>query len=196
MAGLMSDVYTYEALANKYGGFSVPAVRLYIDGRELSQDMTRSLLSVEISLSLSAASMAVIRIGDTYRKESRTFDQKVKSKWKLGAVVEVGIGYGSEITKVLKGFVALLGAEFSEHPCLVVTVMDVRRLMMISGVHQVLHDVKNYSDAVKTILDGYSRLCSVQIDSTSDQLEAPLSQNATEFDFIAKVLAGSGRVGR
>ncbi len=196
MAGLMSDVYTYEALANKYGGFSVPAVRLYIDGRELSQDMTRSLLSVEISLSLSAASMAVIRIGDTYRKESRTFDQKVKSKWKLGAVVEVGIGYGSEITKVLKGFVALLGAEFSEHPCLVVTVMDVRRLMMISGVHQVLHDVKNYSDAVKTILDGYSRLCSVQIDSTSDQLEAPLSQNATDYDFIAKELAGSGRVGR
>lgn len=196
MAGLMSDVYTYESLANKYGNFFIPAVRLYIDGRELDQDMARNILRVEISLSLSAASMAVIRIGNIYQKEERTFDPKVKSKFRLGTIVEVGIGYGSEITKVLKGFVALLGAEFTEFPCLVITVMDVRRLMMLGGVHQVLHNVKNYSDAVKTILDGYSRLCKAEIDATSDNLEAPLSQNATDYDFIAGELAGSGHAGR
>lgn len=196
MAGLMTDVYTYEALVNKYAGFSVPAVRLYVDGRELDQDMTRNILKVEISLSVSAAGMAVIRIGNIYKREERAFDQKIRGRLKLGAIVEVGIGYGSEITKVLKGFVALLGAEFTETPCLVVTVMDVRRLMMLGGVHQVLHHVKNYSDAVKTILDGYSRLCKAEIDPTNDNLEAPLSQNATDYDFIAGELAGSGRAGR
>lgn len=196
MAGLMTDVYTYETLVNKYAGFSVPAVRLYVDGRELDQDMTRNILKVEISLSLSAASMAVIRIGNIYKREERAFDNKIRSRMKLGTIMEVGIGYGSEITKVLKGFVALLGAEFTEMPCLVVTVMDVRRLMMQNGVHQVLHNVKNYSDAVKTVLDGYSRLCKAEIDPTNDNLEAPLSQNATDYDFIAGELAGSGRTGR
>ena len=165
MANLMTDVYTYESLANKYGNFTTPAIRLYIDGRELPQDISRNILEAEVSLSLSAASMAIIRIGNIYQREARAFDAKVKGRFKLGAVAEVGIGYGSEITKVLKGFVALLGAEFAEQPCLVVTVMDVRRLMMQSGIHQALHDVKNYSDAVKTILDGYSRLCKAQIDA-------------------------------
>ncbi len=196
MAGLMTDVYTYDDLANKYGNFHIPAIRLYINGREVSQDMSLSILSAEISLSLSAASMAVIRMDARYDKEKRCFDSEVKNKFKLGTIVEVGIGYGSEFKKVLKGFVAFLGAEFIEHPCIVITIMDVRRLMMISGVHHVLHDVKNYSDAVKKILGEYSKLCKAEIDATNDKLETPLSQHATDYDFIARELAGSGRAGR
>lgn len=57
MAGLMTDVYTYETLINKYAGFTVPAVRLYVDGRELDQDMTRNILKVELSLSLDRKSV-------------------------------------------------------------------------------------------------------------------------------------------
>lgn len=196
MAGLMTDVYTYDALANKYGNFHVPAIRLYINGKEVAQDMSLNVLSAEISLSLSAASMAVIRMDAHYNREKRSFDSGIKSKFKLGTIVEVGIGYGSEVKKVLKGFVAFLGAEFLEYPCLVITIMDVRRLMMQSGVHHVLHDVKNYSDAVKKILGDYSKLCKAEIDPTKDNLEVPLSQNSTDYDFIARELTASGRTGR
>lgn len=196
MAGLMSDVYTYDDLANKYGNFHIPAIRLYVNGKEVTQDMSLNVLSADISLSLTAASMAVIRMDAKYDREKRSFDSSIKNKFKLGTIVEVGIGYVSEIKKVLKGFVALLSAEFDEHPCLVITVMDVRRLMMISGVHHVLHDVKNYSDVAKTILENYSKLCKPEIDATNDKLEVPLSQNATDYDFLAKELAGSGRAGR
>lgn len=196
MAGLMTDTYTYDSLVNKYGNFHVPAIRLYIDGRDVVQDLGLNVLSLDVSLSLSAASSAVIRLSGIYDLEKRSFDSKVKNKFKLGTIVEIGIGYISEIQKVLKGFVALLSADFGANNCLVVTVMDVRRLMMISGTHHVLHDVKNYSDAVKTILNEYSKLCKTEIDATSDNLEAPLSQQSTDYDFIVKELIAKGLCNR
>lgn len=196
MASLMTDTYTYDTLANQYGNFHVPAIRLYVNGKEVVQDMSLNVLSADISLSLSAASTAVIRMDGLYDREKRSFDSSIKNKFKLGTIVEVGIGYVSEIKKVLKGFVAFLGVQFDEYPCIVITIMDVRRLMMISGVHHVLHDVKNYSDAVKQILGQYSKLCKAEIDATKDNLEIPLSQNTTDYDFIARELSGSGRTGR
>ena len=153
MADLMKGSYTYEELANKYGNFFVPAVRLYVNGKEVSQDVTRHITAVQVSLSLSAAGAAVVHFAGIYDRQKRTFDSDVKSKFKLGTIVEVGLGYGSEVTKVLKGFVALLRADFQEDPGIVVTIMDVRRLMMTSGVSEVLHEAKNYSDVVKKILD-------------------------------------------
>ena len=196
MASLMSDTRAYDSLVNKYSNFHVPAVRLYVDGSDVVQELTLSIQSVEIFLSLSEASTAVIRLKNVYDQEMRSFNSKIKSKFKLGTVVEVGIGYISEIQKVLKGYVAVLGAEFGENTCLVITVADVRRLMMASGVHQVLHDVKNYSDAVQTILGKYSKLCSAEIEATNDQLGKPLSQQSTDYDFITKELIATGRCER
>ena len=192
MADLMSDTCTYDSLVNKYSNFHVPAVRLYVDGSDVVQGLTLSIQSVEIFLSLSEPSTAVIRLNNVYDSEMRSFDSKIKSKFKLGTVVEVGIGYISEIQKVLKGYVAALGAEFGKNTCLVITVADVRRLMMTSGVHHVLHDVSNYSDAVQTILGEYSKLCTAEIEATDDQLDKPLSQRSTDYDFITKELIAKG----
>ena len=196
MADLMTDVCTYDSLVNKYGNFHVPAVRLYVDGRDVVQDMELDIQSLEVSLSLQTVSQAVIRLSDVYDPETRSFDDKVKNKFKLGTVVEVGIGYVSEIQKVIKGFVAILGAEFGKNTYLVVTVMDVRRLMMTGGTHHVLHDVSNYSDAVQTILDEYTKLCTAEIDATNDQLENPVSQRSTDYDFITRELIAGGRCER
>ena len=196
MADLMTGVYTYEELANLYGNFYVPAIRLYLNGKEMALDITQKIVEAEVSLSLTAASTAVLRLEGIYDKEERTFDSSIKSKFKLGTIIEVGLGYGSELTKVLKGFVAFLGAEFQGEPTLVVTIMDVRRLMMSTGIHHVLHEAVNYTDIVKKILGDYSKLCKAEIDATSDKLETPVAQNSTDYDFIAKELAGSGRTGR
>lgn len=196
MADLMTDTCSYDSLVNKYANFHVPVIRLYVDGTDVVQDMLLSIESLEISLSLSSPSTAVIRLNDIYDLETRSFDSKVKNKFKLGTVVEVGIGYVSETQKVLKGFVASLGCEFGKHICLVVTVADVRMLMISNGVHHVLHDVSNYSDAVNTVLGEYSKLCTAEIDATDDQLEKPLSQTSSDYDFITKELIGAGRCER
>lgn len=192
MYDLMSDTYTYDSLENKYGNFHMPAVRLYVDGNDVVQDLKLSIHSAEIILSLSEASTAVIRLNDVYDEKTQSMDSTVKNKFMLGTVVEVGIGYGSEIQKVLKGYVASLGAEFGKNTWLVITVADVRRLMMTSGVHHVLHDVKNYSDAVQTVLGRYSKLCTAEIEATDDKLEKPLSQKSNDYDFITKELIAAG----
>lgn len=196
MSDLMTGTCTYDELVNKYANFHVPAARLYVNGKDAVQELKLDIRSMDISLSLNTESTAVIRLVNLYDRESRSFDSKVKNKFKLGTVVEVGIGYMSEIQKVLKGYVAALGAEFGENTCLVVTVADVRRLMMTGGVHHVLHAVDNYSDAVRTILDQYSKLCTAEIDATSDQLDRPLSQQSTDYDFITRELIGRGRCER
>ena len=196
MASLMTDTCTYDSLVSKYGNFHVPAIRLYVDGSDAVQDLGLNVQSLEISLSLQTVSKAVIRLTGIYDPETRSFDGKVKNKFKLGTIVEVGIGYISEIRKVLKGFVEVLGAEFGSNTCLVVTVTDMRMLMKNGGVHHVLHSVSNYSDAVQTILEEYSKLCTVEIDATNDQLDKPLSQRSTDYDFITKELIATGRCDR
>ena len=196
MADLMTDVCTYDSLVNKYANFHVPAISLYVDNSDVVQDLGLNVLSLEISLSLSEASTAVFHLSDVYDAETRSFDSSVKNKFKLGTVVEVGIGYVSEIQKVLKGYVASLGAEFGKNNCLVVKVADMRMLMITGGFHHVLHDVTNYSDAVNAIFSEYSKLCTAEIDETNDQLERPISQRSTDYDFITKELIASGRCNR
>lgn len=196
MADLMTGVYTYEELANKYGNFHVPALRLYVDGKEVPQEVSLNVMSAEISLSLTSASMAVIRMDGGYDRKKRSFDDNIKNRFKLGTIVEIGIGYGSEIKKVLKGYVASMGIEFQDSPSLTLTIMDVRRLMMQSGIHIRCHDVKNYSDAVKEILNEYSKFCKAEIDPTNDKLDRKVSQNSTDYEFIARRMASNGRAGR
>lgn len=196
MGDLMTDTYTYDSLVNKYANFHVPAARLYVDGSDAVQELSLNIQSLEILLSLQSASTAVIRMNGDYDLENRSFDSKIKNKFKLGTIVEVGVGYISEIQKVFKGYVAALGAEFGKKTSLVVTLADVRRLMMTGGVHHVLHDVSNYSDAVETILGEYTKLCSAEIDATNDQLSSPLSQRSTDYDFITKELIARGRCKR
>lgn len=196
MADLMTDVCTYDSLVNKYANFHVPAVRLYVDGNDMVQEMQLEVQSLEVNLSLERESNAVIRLSGIYDPETRSFDSDIKDKFKLGTIVEVGIGYVSEIQKVLKGFVAVLGAEFGKNTCLIITVMDVRKLMITGGVHHVLHQEANYSNVVQTILDRYSKLCTAEIDETDDQLVSPISQSSTDYDFITKELIAGGRCAR
>ncbi len=83
-----------------------------------------------ITLSLKAASSVLIKLADLYDEESHSFASEIKSKFKLGTVVEIEIGYLSETTMVFKGYVAGLGVEFEDYPLLTLQLMDARRLMM------------------------------------------------------------------
>lgn len=196
MADLMAETYKYEDLRRKYDDFCVPLIRIKMNGTELVSTMKLSILDLKVTLSLEAASTVVFRLGDIYDMESHSFDSDVKNKFALGSIVEVELGYQSTAQKIFKGFVAMIGAEYGEVPALVVTLMDVRRLMMLSGSRQLLYDVKNYSDAVKKIMGNYSKLCSFKMDATSDELKKPVSQMQNDYLFITKDLIQSGKVDR
>jgi len=196
MADLMTGTYTYDGLAKQYGDFSVPLIRIKVNGTELVSTMKLSILDLRMTLSLEAASMVVFRLGDIYDMASHSFDGDVKNKFALGSIVEVELGYQSSAQKIFKGFVAMLEAEYGKVPALAVTLMDARRLMMLSGRKQLLYDVKNYSDAVNKILGNYKKLCSAKIDATNDGLKKPVSQMQNDYLFITRDLIQSGKVDR
>jgi len=196
MGDLMSGSYSHKELANKYGNFLVPAYKIKVGSTDLAAKMKLDVEEMTITLSLNAASSAVIKFANLYDEESRSFKSDVKDKFKLGTVVELEVGYLSETVMVFKGYVAGLGVEFDEYPLLVVQLMDARRLMMASGKKQLLHEVKNYSDAFKTIMSNYARLCTPVIDPTDDNLEKPLAQTTNDYNFVTKELIGKGKAPR
>ncbi|MCC8027221.1 MAG: hypothetical protein LIP16_18195 [Clostridium sp.] len=196
MSNLMTDTASYRVLESQYGNFVIPALKLKVNGADVVKSMSLTISEIQVTLSLKLAGMAVFKIAGVYEEENHSFRSDVKSKFKLGTIVEVELGYLSTTRKVFKGYVAMLGVEFDQLPVLTVTLMDARRLMMTSGRKYLLHNVKNYSDAVKQVLGDYSKLCRPVVDATSDGLEKPVSQTTNDFDFITKELIGSGRTDR
>ncbi len=196
MPDLMSGTWDYSTLETKYGNFVVPALKIKVNGVDVVKDLGLMVPEIQVMLSLKAAGAVIIKVADLYQEKNHTFRSDVKNKFKPGTVVEVELGYLSSTQKVFKGYVAMLGAEFGEIPYLVVTLMDARRLMMSSGKKQILHDVRNYSDAARSVLGNYSKLCTSVIDATSDALEEPVSQTTNDFDFITRELIGTGRMDR
>lgn len=196
MADLMKDTYDYQSLANKYGNFRRPAVKIFINGTDILTSQKLFLEEISVVLSLESAGSAQFKIDNIYDVESRSFKSGIVDKFKPGTIVEIAIGYFSSTTKIMKGFVYMLGAEFGRKNLLVVTVMDVRKLMMIGGSHHVLHSVKNYSDIFKNIMSSYSKLCSPEVSATDDKLEAPVSQTGTDYDFVMEELVKKGKSDR
>ena len=196
MGNLMSDTYTNKDLANKYGNFLIPAFKIKVNGSDLQAKLKLHVAELVITLSINAASSAVIKLSGLYEEKSQSFDSDVKDKFKLGTVVEFEIGYLSDTTMVFKGYVAGIGVEFEEDPLLVVQLMDARRLMMARGKKHVLHDVKNYSDAFKTVIGAYSKLCSSEVDATTDDLKKPLAQTTNDYHFVTRELIEKGKVDR
>lgn len=193
MADLMTATTDTAELENKYGNFIVPAMKIKSSGNDLISSNDLSVTEMEVTLSLETAGMVIIKIADAYDVEKHEFVSKIKTAFKLGTILTVELGYLSDTTEVFKGYVAGLGAEFRDTPLLVVKLMDVRKLMMSSGVRRQLYEDKNYSDIFKKIMGNYSKLCSVECDATSDELTSPVSQSTNDFDFVNQELIAKGK---
>ena len=192
----MSGTCDYSGLSKRYGNFCVPAYKIKINGVDVAASMKLSVVEIKACLVLEGTSIVEIRIGDAYSDREHAFDRRLKDKFILGTVVELEMGYGSDTSCVFVGYVAMVGAEFREFALFVVTLMDARRLMMVSGSKQVLHDVKNYSDAFRTVIGSYSALCKPRIDATDDKLNRPISQNGNDYEFIMDGMIREGKADR
>ena len=196
MADLMTGKTSYKELTNKYANFIVPTVKIKVNGSDVVKQKGFLIEYLEVSLSETVASMVVIKIAHQHEVESHSFSSRVKSTFQLGTVVEVEMGYLSSTTMIFKGYVEMVGAEAGRDMLYTVTLMDVKRLMMISGKKNVLYKVPNYSDVVKQLLGSYSKVCTPKIDATDDKLVSPVSQNSNDYDFIMGDLISRGKVNR
>lgn len=198
MADLMTGTYTYEGLEKTYGGFMVPAAKIKINGSDITAGKKVHVEEISVCLSAVHASSVTVRLGQCYDFEKSSFESEIKNKAVLGNVLEAELGYGSSTLNIFKGYIASVGVRFDEEEGIgmEITALDVRRLMMVGGIRQVLHEVKNYSEAFETVMKSYKKLCSVSVDATSDNLEQPLSQGESDYDFVMGKLIGNGRTDR
>ncbi len=196
MADLMTGTTNSTTLENKYGNYVVPAIKLKSSGSDLVSSLDLTISELQLTLSLESAGMAVIKIGAAYDNESHAFSSNITKAFKLGTIIEIELGYLSATTKVFKGYVAGLGCEFTDMVNIVVKLMDVRKLMMTSGVRRQLYEEKNYSDIFKKVMSSYSKLCSVECDATSDNLDAPVSQSSSDYDFVTNELIAGAKSDR
>ena len=193
MADLMSATAQFSSLENKYGNFVVPAVKIKSNGSDLVSKNSLTVIDLTVTLSLDSAGIAVFKIADAYDVEKHCFDKKIRGLFKLGTIMEIEIGYLSATTAVFKGYVAGIGVEIEDMPLLVIKLMDVRKLMMTSGVREQFYEDKNYSDIFKKVMGRYSKLCGIEADATKDNLTAPVSQSTSDYNFVTNELLKKGK---
>ena len=161
---------------------------------------------IDVCVPMKGAGSAVIKFAN-FDYNNRKF-KDVSKMFNLGDIVKIKIGYsnGSNCRTVFKGFVYMLGEEYDySFPegsvAFVVTVMDVRKLMMINGNKYEFVSGNSYAAIAKSILSKYRTLLGRNI-SVSPSLLAvkkpksmKLSQNTNDYDFIMNEIIGCGKLG-
>lgn len=181
-----------SSLAAKYKDFMVPALKIKVNGFDLIGASEYGVESVEVTLSQSAASAAVIRLTNVYDPKSRSFVDDV-SDFILGELVDIEMGYGSSLTSMFYGYVDEINYELSENPSVRVTAVDVRRMMMGSKKSNISHQVKSYSDAFNEVVKKYKAVFkSKDVDATEKLETECIIQNGSDYDFIKDELCRKG----
>ena len=196
MADLMTAKSTYKKLADTYANFIVPLVKVKVNGVDVIKTKKLIVHELEVRLSVHMAGSVTIKFANQYNEEKHSFESSIKSTFSLGTVAEVELGYLSTTQKIFKGYVEMMGVEMGEAELFVVTLMDVKRLMMTSGKKEFLYDAKQYSDIFSQVMKNYSAVCKTSVDATNDKLESPIAQLGTDYEFVTRQLIGRGKADR
>ena len=175
--------YEFEELNKKYMQFELPVEVVKINGESLAVAKKGYPVS-DIQIDLTSgfeASVAEFSVYDVYDESAGKFDfSDKKTKLQLGGRVEIYLGYSGEASCVFVGVITRINYLFEKYdiPCIRVTAMDVKGIMM-AGSYSAQLKAKNYADAVKEILDktayeklgqqGEKIIRGVSIDMTPDK---------------------------
>lgn len=175
--------YEFEELKKKYMQFQHPVAVVKINGESLA-DAKKGYPVSDIQIDLTSgfeASVAEFSVYDVYDESAGKFDLSgKKTKLQLGSRVEIYLGYSGEASCVFVGVITRINYLFEKYdiPCIRVTAMDVKGIMM-AGSYSAQLKAKNYADAVKEILDktayeklgqqGEKIIRGVSIDMTPDK---------------------------
>ena len=197
--------YEFESLQKKYNSFQHPVAIIKINDVSLA-DKKKGYPISDIQLDLTSgfeASMAEFSIYDVYDSAQGKFDlPSGKVKILLGSKVEVYLGYSDTARLAFVGVITRINYLFEkgEIPCIRVTAMDVKGVMM-AGNYSTQLKAKNYSDAVKEILDktaydklgmqGSGVISGIHIDMTPDKQRASTSANTGVSDRTIEMVAES-----
>lgn len=196
--------YEFEELKKKYMQFQHPVAVIKVNGQSLA-DKKKGYPVSDIQIDLTSgfeASIAEFCVYDVYDESAGKFDiSSKKTKIQLGNRVEIYLGYSGEARNVFVGVITRINYLFEKQdvPCIKVTAMDVKGVMM-AGSYSAQLKGKNYADAVKEILDktayeklgeqGEKIIKGISIDMTPDKQRA-LSSGTGVSDKTIEMVAES-----
>lgn len=197
--------YEFEKLKIKYGSFQHPLAVIKINGVSLA-DKKKGYPVSDIQVDLTSgfeASVAEFSIYDVYDIPTGAFVlPKEKVKILLGSKVEIYLGYGDSAKLAFVGVMTRINYLFEkeEIPCIRVTAMDVKGVMM-AGNYSTQLKAKNYSDAVKEILEktayeklgtqGAGIISKLSIDVTPDKQRSMTAPETGVSDRTIEMVAES-----
>lgn len=147
-------VYLFRGLETTYKKFLNPVAVVKVNGKEFSKNKANLILSgLDVDLSCGfEASCASFCIYNSFEKETGEFRfEEIKEYIFLGSSVEISLGYGESVKTVFVGFIARVNFICGEEiPCVKVTAMDVKGIMMANNYAKQLLSY-SFSDAVREI---------------------------------------------
>lgn len=197
--------YEFKTLKEKYSHFQHAVAIIKINDVSLADEKKGYPVSnIQVDLTSGfEASIAEFSIYDVYDEAAGKFeDTGKKVKILLGSKVDIYLGYGGSARNVFVGVITRINYLFEKQdiPCIRVTAMDVKGVMM-AGSYSAQLKAKNYSDAVKEIFDktayeklgtlGQKIISSVQIDATPDKQRALANPNVGTSDKTIEMVAES-----
>lgn len=128
---LLTAKFSMEELRESYQQYLAPAAKIMVgkERQELVQAAGVRVESLRVSLNLEAAASADFSVSEIWDDRQNALKQTVKNTLVCGAMIQIMLGYGSELTDVFHGFIYETSIQFSDIPVMQVTVMDVKRLM-------------------------------------------------------------------
>ncbi|MDO4292940.1 MAG: hypothetical protein Q4C65_06875 [Eubacteriales bacterium] len=197
--------FDFNTLKTKYEGFHHPTVVIEVNDVSIGSartDIPLSEIDVELTCGFEA-SAAEFSLYDVYDKATGSFlYDKVKQYLYLGSKVEIYLGYGKQVRSVFVGVITRVNFlyEALEIPCIRVTAMDVKGIMMSGSYSKQLKAVC-FSEAVREVLGktAYEKLRSstvirgIYVTDTPDKLRSGQAGSRTvemtaesDYEFVVK----------
>lgn len=203
--GTTMAIYEFEELKKNYMHFQHPVAVIVINGQSLADEKKGYPVS-DIRIDLTSgfeASVAEFSVYGVYDESAGRFEfPSGKVKLQLGCRAEVYLGYSEEAKCVFVGVITGLNYLFEKNdvPCVRVTAMDVKGIMM-AGSYSTQLKAKNYADAVKEILEktayeklgaqGEKVITDISIDVTPDKQRALTGAETGAEDKTIEMVAES-----
>ena len=150
--------YEFDDLRKTYHGFDDPIAIIKIGGKDIG-NVKKGFPVSDLYIDLTSgyeASIAEFSIYDAYDKSTASFQisDMLKKYTTMGAKVEIALGYGSSAKTVFVGAIMRINYRhgLEEVPCIRITAMDVKGVMMASTYSRQLK-ASCYSEAVLEILE-------------------------------------------
>lgn len=194
---------TYKSLKRRYDDFDRPLVEIKVSGNSLG-DAKRAFGISNVEIDLTAgfeASTASFSIYNAYDYDDAQFDfNSIKNYVLIGSPVQIYMGYNITLTEVFRGVITRVTflIEDGDAPCVQVSAMDVKAVMMANRYHKAL-TATDYSGAVKEIFEQgvYNSLkndeviVSLEISDTPDVPLVPSSNPNEETDKMIEMVGES-----